>query len=501
MPSPPGSSSASAELPPGTLIAGFRIERVIGRGSRATVYEATQLALDRRVALKLLRDRSLAERVRRLEWPEHPGAVSLFGAGDDERGPWLAMRLMPGATLATARAPLDQVAAALDCAHAAGIVHGDVSARNVLVADGRAFLSDFGLGPADATADDDRAALARLVRAAGDAPAAQTGAARDRRPLVPRRRNRRAAAAAVVAIAAIAAVALAAVLLGPLGGGEGSTGSAAAPPLAAGALAVGSDLAPGAVETVDCDGGAPSGTSQGCGISQLVLAGRETVVPIEGTITSWAVLGARGTVALQVLRERDGRLLAADRSADEAIPGPGLHVVASDLPVAAGDRIALELTPGAGAGIRRGTAGASTERWFGPLRDIARASDRPAGSGLDHELLLRVDVVTTEAVAAIAPLRGAAAASAPYGRELGTRAVGVGGGEQRTVTVVSFGAGVAVDLFDGTRRLARTAVAGADGRGQLAGLDAAPGSLRVRWRNPGGRLLDRTLMVTAGLIG
>src|SRR4051795_6415551 len=127
-------SSSSADLPAGSVIAGFRLERVIGRGSRATVYEATQLSLDRRVALKVMHDGDLAERVRRLEWPEHPGAVSLFGAGDSEHGPWLAMRLLPGDTLETRAAPLDRVAAALDCAHAAGIVHGDVTARNVLVA-------------------------------------------------------------------------------------------------------------------------------------------------------------------------------------------------------------------------------------------------------------------------------------------------------------------------------------------------------------------------------
>ena len=43
-------------------------------------------------------------------------------------------------------------------------MHGDVTARNVLVADGRGYLSDFGLADDGATADDDRAALAGLVR-------------------------------------------------------------------------------------------------------------------------------------------------------------------------------------------------------------------------------------------------------------------------------------------------------------------------------------------------
>ena len=102
-------------LPAGTLIAGFRIDRLIGRGSRATVYEATQLSLNRRVALKVMDDRALVDRVRRLTWPEHPGSVSLFAAGDSEHGPWLAMRLVPGGrTLATSRARLDEATAALE---------------------------------------------------------------------------------------------------------------------------------------------------------------------------------------------------------------------------------------------------------------------------------------------------------------------------------------------------------------------------------------------------
>ena len=48
---PGAGSSRSGDLPPGALIAGFRLEGVIGRGSRATVYEATQLSLDRRATI------------------------------------------------------------------------------------------------------------------------------------------------------------------------------------------------------------------------------------------------------------------------------------------------------------------------------------------------------------------------------------------------------------------------------------------------------------------
>ena len=473
MSSPPAGSRSSADLPPGTLIAGFRLERVIGRGSRATVYEATQVSLDRRVAFKLFGDRSLTGRVRRLEWPEHPAAVSLFGTGDSDQGPWLAMRLVPGGTLETRRVQLDQVAAALDTAHASGVVHGDLSARNVLVAGDRAFVSDFGLGPEDATAEDDRAALARLVR---DHP--------------PPASHRRAAVIAVVA--GVTAAAVVGVGLATRRGDHTDP----APPVPAGTRAIGSELAPGDVESVDCDGRTPSGASPACTISQLSLTGRPVIVPADGTVTSWAVRGARGSVSLQVLRGRGSRLIQIERSPDETVSGSGVHVARSDLAVAAGDRVALQVAPGAAVGIRRRSR-ATIERWVGPLIDPPRPPERPAGTGLDEELLLRVDVKPMSAAAAVGITRGNAAAEAPAGRVLATNEVDVAGGATRTVKIVSLGRVVAMDLFDGRRRLMRRTVPRADGRGRLEEVGAGRGYVRVRWRNPGGPQLDHTMLVTA----
>ena len=373
------SSSPSSDLPAGELIAGFRLVRVIGRGSRATVYEATQISLNRRVALKVMHDRGLADRVRRLAWPEHPGAVSLFAVGDSEHGPWLAMRLVSGGTLETERAPLDAVAAALAQAHGAGIVHGDVTARNVLVENGRAYLSDFGLADDGATPEDDRAALDELVR--------------DRSPRAPRRRHVARAAAAVAAVA-IAAGTLA------LASGDQGTGDSAGdpPPAPAGTQPVGSDLAPGGIDSVGCEGRPPSGASHACTLSQRELSGRPMVAPVDGEITSWAVRGARGTLALQVLRGRGNRLVQVRRSGDEEIPGAEVHVARSNLRVAAGDRLALEVFPTASVGIRRSGPRAAVDRWFGPLVEPARPPERPAGTGLDHELLLRVDIRPAAAV-------------------------------------------------------------------------------------------------------
>jgi hypothetical protein len=472
MPSPTGYSNASAELAPGTVVAGFRIDRLIGRGSRATVYEATQLSLGRAVALKVLRDRSLAERVRRVSWPDHPAAVTLFGAGDSPYGPWLAMRLVRGATLETRRADLRPVAVALEHAHARGVVHGDVRARNVLVEDGRAYLSDFGLGPAGATAEDDRAALAAL------APRHRAQRAR-----------RRLALAGGGGGLAMAAVIVALVT-------RGDEAPEPAPHVPAGLVPVGSDLAPRDVESVDCAGRAPGGASPACTMSQRTLDGRRVVAPVTGTITAWSVRGASGTLALQVLRGRGNRLLEVDRSADEEVAGPGLHRVRTQMAIAEGDRIALLVTPGAAVGLRAGR-GAGLERWFGPVLEPARPPEQPTGTGLDRELLLRVDVRPGSAVPMIERLSGERAATAPAGRRVATREVDVGRGATRTVAVVVLGEAVAVDLFDGTRRLARAPLPGTDARGDLLELDAVRDTILVRWRNPDGRAANRRFAVSA----
>lgn len=364
--------SPSAELPPGTQIAGFRVESVIGRGSRATVYAATQLSLHRKVALKVMDDPAAAEHVRRLSWPEHGGAVSLYGVGDSEYGPWLAMRLVSGGTLVTARASLDDAAAALEAAHAAGLVHGDVTARNVLVEDGRGYLSDFGLVDDGANAEDDRTAMARLQR-----------------ERAPRRLPR----------LAIAAAAFALVVAG-VGVGVAATGGddpSPAPPVAPeGTWPVGSELAGGEIDGVDCMGRAPDGSSRACTISQRELDGEAVVVPADGTIKSWAVRGARGTLAIQVLRGQGAELVQITKSGDEEVPDENVHLFGTELPVRKGDRIGLSVAPGAAIGVRRGESrDDGVDRWFGPLLEPARPPESAAGTGLDREILLRADVTPT----------------------------------------------------------------------------------------------------------
>ncbi|MGX6450208.1 serine/threonine-protein kinase, partial [Patulibacter sp. S7RM1-6] len=159
---------------PGDRLAGFRLERELGRGATGVVFLATEEALGRRVALKVVgpplahdpafRWRFLRE-ARTAAALEHPNVVTVLQHGDDEDHLWLAMRLVDGPDLGVllrrtgsldpeqAVAVVEQVAVALDAAHAAGLVHRDVKPGNVLVEDRpgpglHAELADFGLADA-----------------------------------------------------------------------------------------------------------------------------------------------------------------------------------------------------------------------------------------------------------------------------------------------------------------------------------------------------------------
>src|SRR5689334_9853578 len=155
-------------LAPGAVLAGYRIESVVGRGGMGVVYRAVELELDRVVALKviapeLVEDRDVRERflreARAAASIEHPNVIPVHAAGGGADGPaYLAMRFIDGddartlvrrggATSAGRAADMvAQAAAGLDAIHRAGYVHRDVKPANVLVdADGHVYVTDFGL--------------------------------------------------------------------------------------------------------------------------------------------------------------------------------------------------------------------------------------------------------------------------------------------------------------------------------------------------------------------
>ncbi|MFZ3474805.1 serine/threonine-protein kinase [Streptomyces sp. 4.24] len=157
----------------GQEIAGYRIERLIGRGGMAVVYCAKDLRLDRTVALKLIAPERARDDVFRRRFThesrvaariDHPHIVPIFEAGETEGLLYIAMRYVDGPDLralldgdgllpvATAVRIAAQVASALDAAHEHDLVHRDVKPGNILVAAGtdsdhpeHAYLTDFGL--------------------------------------------------------------------------------------------------------------------------------------------------------------------------------------------------------------------------------------------------------------------------------------------------------------------------------------------------------------------
>jgi serine/threonine-protein kinase len=159
--------NAQTEIGIGSEFVGYRIDELIGRGGMGVVYRAYDLRLKRTVALKLMAPELALDQPFRARFAreaqlamslEHPNVVPIHDAGDIEGRMYLAMRHVEGTDLrallhgegaldpARALAICNQVANALDAAHANGLVHRDVKPSNVLLdASEHVYLADFGL--------------------------------------------------------------------------------------------------------------------------------------------------------------------------------------------------------------------------------------------------------------------------------------------------------------------------------------------------------------------
>jgi serine/threonine protein kinase len=151
----------------GTQVAGFRIESVLGRGGMSVVYVAEQVRLGRKVALKVLTtelawDEQFRERfVRESQIAaaiDHPNIIPIYDAGEDDGLLYIAMRFVEGpdlkevlkrGNLGVGRTIflIEQIASALDAAHAHSLVHRDVKPGNILLEEttDHAYLTDFGV--------------------------------------------------------------------------------------------------------------------------------------------------------------------------------------------------------------------------------------------------------------------------------------------------------------------------------------------------------------------
>src|SRR4051795_12620488 len=151
-----------------TVLAGrYRVLDRLGAGGMATVYLAEDERLGRKVAVKRLHSDSPEDAARRFDREakvgaslSHPNLVTVFDTVADDEGVLIVMEYVEGQNLselmARERVPAErgaaiikQVAAALDHAHQAGVIHRDVKPANILVSpDGKAKLVDLGIATA-----------------------------------------------------------------------------------------------------------------------------------------------------------------------------------------------------------------------------------------------------------------------------------------------------------------------------------------------------------------
>lgn len=163
-------SDATAYRPVGSQFGPYRLRRLLGRGGMGEVYEAEDTTRERIVALKLMstavsNDPVFRKRMQREARTagrlNEPHIVPIHDFGEIDGRLFVDMRLIDGVDVATmlsrdgplapvrAVAIIEQIAAALDAAHAAGVMHRDVKPENILVAEHDfAYLVDFGIASA-----------------------------------------------------------------------------------------------------------------------------------------------------------------------------------------------------------------------------------------------------------------------------------------------------------------------------------------------------------------
>ncbi|MDH3227668.1 MAG: protein kinase [Thermoleophilia bacterium] len=154
----------------------YTLVRELGRGGMATVYLATDLRHERAVALKVLKpelaavlgpDRFLHE-IKTTAQLTHPHILPLHDSGDADGFLYYVMPYVAGESLRDRltrekQLPLDdalqiarEVADALSCAHAHGVIHRDIKPENILLESGHAVVADFGIAKAIAAAGSEK---------------------------------------------------------------------------------------------------------------------------------------------------------------------------------------------------------------------------------------------------------------------------------------------------------------------------------------------------------
>lgn len=164
--------ATKSPIHPGEVLEGkWRVDKKIGQGGMGSVYKATDVALDRTVAIKILaadlcKDEVFVARFEReaklTANLEQPNVILIYGVGRHQGRPFIVMKWLPGETLASrleslqeagalmpvseVRSIVAQICAGLDYIHGKGLVHRDIKASNIVLDDNNhATILDFGI--------------------------------------------------------------------------------------------------------------------------------------------------------------------------------------------------------------------------------------------------------------------------------------------------------------------------------------------------------------------
>lgn len=178
-------------LKPGDVVAGYRIEGVLGSGGMGQVYLAHDTRQKRPVAIKLVdpqrqRPRDLVREARLAASLDHPSICAVHGVDYLGEEPFIVMEYIKGIPLSkvvrsrrslSVTTALDfarQIASAMAHAHQRGVIHGDLKSSNIMIGpDGRATILDFGLAvrcDSARCASDESTRLSPSSGAAGTVP-------------------------------------------------------------------------------------------------------------------------------------------------------------------------------------------------------------------------------------------------------------------------------------------------------------------------------------------
>jgi len=197
----PAADSGNAPAPGDAFWTQYELVKEIGLGGMGVVYDARDRALERRVAVKKMRDeirldpqerRSFVREARLVAQLHHPGIADIYGIVEDGPDIYLVFEFVEGRTLqdalkssgplelTRARAILKEMAAAVEHAHERGVIHRDLKPSNVMLTpEGRVKVMDFGVAR---QAKDTLAKLSGADTVAGTpsymAPEQEQGAAR-----------------------------------------------------------------------------------------------------------------------------------------------------------------------------------------------------------------------------------------------------------------------------------------------------------------------------------